>query len=76
MSDLFGENNEVIRTLGFYQPYCTAMLHGKVETRWIIEGRTPPMPLGKYLLYSTKKSLGKQGVGILDKKYHSKIIYV
>lgn len=54
--DLFGNNaNEVIRTIGFYQPFCTAMLHGKIETRWVRKGRKPSMPLGKYLMYSTKK---------------------
>lgn len=51
---LFPEN-ETIRTLGFYQPFCSLMLHGKKETRWVREGRKPPFPLGKYLLYSTKK---------------------
>src|SRR5690348_11535546 len=55
-ANLFGvKEDEIIRTLGFFQPFCTAMLHGKIETRWIRKGRKPPMPLGKYLLYSTKK---------------------
>lgn len=56
MTDLFGnEQKERMRTIGFFQPFCTAMLHGKVETRWVREGRKPPMPLGEYLLYSTQK---------------------
>lgn len=46
---------EIIRTLGFYQPFCTLMLYGKIETRWVREGKKPPFPLGKYLLYSTKE---------------------
>jgi hypothetical protein len=45
----------MIRTLGFYQPFCSLMLYGKLETRWIRVGKKPPFPLGKYLLYSTKK---------------------
>lgn len=53
--DLFGsEQIEVIRTLGFYEPFGSLMLHGKIETRWVREGRRPPFPLGKYLLYTTK----------------------
>ncbi len=54
MADLFG--NEVIRTLGLYQPYAQLMLHGKIESRWIKMGKKPPFPLGRYLLYATKKS--------------------
>lgn len=59
MTDLFGNifsENEIIRTLGFYQPFCSLMIHGKIETRWVTDGRKPPFPLGKYLLYSTKAS--------------------
>lgn len=47
-------NEEIIRTLGFYQPYCSLMLHGKIETRWVREGKKPPFPKGKYIFYSTK----------------------
>lgn len=57
MTDLFGDNllgKEVIRTLGFYQPFCSLMIYGKIETRWVTDGRKPPFPLGKYILYSTK----------------------
>ncbi len=48
---------EKIRTLGLYQPYATLMLppYNKVETRWVIKGRKPPFPLGKYLIYATQK---------------------
>lgn len=55
MSDLFG--NEIIRTLGLYQPYATLMLppYNKVETRWVRRNKKPPFPLGKYLIYATKK---------------------
>ena len=55
---LFGDirDPEIIRTMGFYQPFATAMLHGKVETRWVQKGKKPPFPLGKYLMYSTRKS--------------------
>lgn len=52
--------NEIIRTLGLYQPYASLMLHGKIETRWVSNERTPPFPLGKYLLYSTKKAYKEQ----------------
>lgn len=44
-----------IRTIGQYQPFCSLMRHGKIETRWIRYGKKPPFPLGKYLGYSTKK---------------------
>lgn len=46
---------EQIRTLGLYQPYATLMLHGKIESRWIRKGKKPPFPLGKYMIYSTKR---------------------
>ncbi len=54
--NLFNEpEKEIIRTIGFYQPYCSLMLHGKVETRWVRAGKKPPFPLGKYVGYSTKQ---------------------
>lgn len=53
MKDLF--NHEVIRTLGMYWPFSVMMLHGKIETRWVRNGKKPPFPLGKYLIYTTKK---------------------
>jgi len=61
MADLFG-NNEKIRTIGLYQPFCTAMLHGKVETRWIRKGKKPPFPLGQYVFYSTQKPCTEQNL--------------
>ena len=45
----------LVRTLGLYQPFATLMLHGKVETRWVRKGKKAPFPLGRYLIYSTKK---------------------
>lgn len=51
---------EKIRTLGFYQPYGSLMLHGKVETRWVKTGKKPPFPLGKYLFYTTQKKATKE----------------
>lgn len=53
---LFNDIPEKVRTLGFYQPFCSLMIHGKIETRWVREGKKPPFPLGKYLFYSTAKS--------------------
>lgn len=55
MADLFG--NEIIRTLGLYQPYAGLMLppYNKIETRWIADNHKPPFPLGKYLIYATQK---------------------
>lgn len=50
--DTFKSYN-IIRTLGFYQPFCSLMFHGKLETRWVRKGRKPPFPLGRYLFYST-----------------------
>lgn len=59
MNELFGNmiptEVPVIRTLGFYQPFCSLMFHGKIETRIVMLGRKPPFPLGKYLFYSTKE---------------------
>lgn len=49
-----------IRTLGLYQPYASLMLHGKVESRWVKAGKKPPFPLGKYMIYSTKKSYSEK----------------
>ncbi len=49
-------NDAKIRTLGFYQPFGSLMLHGKIETRWVRKGKKPPFPLGKYLFYTTQKS--------------------
>lgn len=49
-----------VRTLGFYQPFCSLMLHGKKETRWVREGKKPPFPLGEYLFYSTKNPCANQ----------------
>lgn len=48
------QGNIEIRTLGFYQPFCSLMFHGKLETRWVRKRRKPPFPLGQYLFYSTK----------------------
>lgn len=52
--------SEILRTLGFYEPFCTLMLHGKIETRWVRAGRKPPFPVGKYLLYTTKQAAGEK----------------
>lgn len=53
---LFGDPiAEPIRTMGFYEPFCSLMLKGKIETRWVREGKKPPFPKGKYLMYATKK---------------------
>lgn len=52
--DLFG--NEVIRSLGLLQPYASLMiLKDKLETRWVLNGKKPPFPRGKYLIYSCKR---------------------
>lgn len=45
-----------MRTLGFWQPYGSLMLKGKIETRVVEVGRKPPFPLGDYLFYTTQKS--------------------
>lgn len=44
-----------IRTLCFYLPFGSLMLHGKIETRWVREGRKPPFPKGKYVFYTSKR---------------------
>lgn len=53
-------NTEKIRTLGFYQPYGSLMIHGKKETRWVRIGKKPPFPLGKYLIYTTQNPATKE----------------
>jgi hypothetical protein len=68
MSDLFGHYK--IRTLGLYQPYASLMLHGKIESRWVEEGKKPPFPLGKYLIYSTKKSYSVESFKHLSGEYY------
>lgn len=60
MNDLFGGRPEILRTIGFYQPFCSLMLHGKVETRWVRVGRFPAFPLGKYIGYCTHKFCNSQ----------------
>lgn len=52
--NIFGQYDNVIRTIGFYQPFCSLMLHGKVETRWVRKGRFAAFPLGAYIGYGTK----------------------
>lgn len=66
MTDLFGNNDvkvtleQPIRTLGFYEPFCSLMAHNKIETRWVKSGKKPPFILGKYLLYTTKEPAGER----------------
>ena len=62
MNNLFGDDNPVIRTLGFYPPFGALMLHGKIETRWVEDGRKPPFPEGKYLIYNTKSGCDKETI--------------
>lgn len=54
-AEIFPPTVQKIRTLGLYQPFAGLMLHGKIETRMVIIDKKPPFPLGKYLIYSTKK---------------------
>lgn len=49
------EENQQVRTIGFYQPFGSLMLHGKIETRWVMTGKKPPFPKGKYVFYTTQK---------------------
>ena len=69
--DLFGY--EKIRTLGLYQPFATLMLHGKVETRWVIYGKKAPFPLGMYLIYSCQKAYDMDFIEGLTGKYTREI---
>ncbi len=48
MKELF--KNETIRSLSWYQPYASLMLHGKIETR-----RYPTNVRGKVLICACKK---------------------
>lgn len=57
MQDLFGNQNDVIRSLGLFQPYCSLMwTHDKLETRWVLRGKKPPFPKGKYMIYACKRA--------------------
>jgi hypothetical protein len=49
--------DDKIRSIGLYQPFGSLMLpeYNKLETRWVREGRVPSFPLGKYLIYTTKR---------------------
>lgn len=51
-----------IRMLAMYQPFCSLMLHGKVETRIVRLGKKPPYPKGRYVLYTTKKKATAQEI--------------
>jgi hypothetical protein len=64
-------NSPIIRTLGLYQPYATLMLHGKIETRWVRDGKKPPFPLSQYLIYSTKKYYTSEEFSNIAGKYAS-----
>lgn len=46
---------EKTRTLGLYQPFASLMAYGKIETRFVRNGKKPPFPLGQYLIYSCRK---------------------
>lgn len=64
--NLFGQQEPPkIRTLGWWQPFGSLMLHGKVETRIVAAGKKPPFPLGQYLMYTTKKPMLKRDVEIM-----------
>lgn len=56
------ETSEKIRTLGFYEPFGSLMLHNKVETRWVRKGKKPPFPLSKYLFYTTQQPCSNKDV--------------
>jgi len=62
----------LIRTLGLYQPYASLMLHGKIESRWVENGKKPPFPLGTYLIYSTKKEYTVEEFRRLSGQWHQK----
>lgn len=55
--DLFGDTDQQFRALGWWQPFGSLMLppYLKIETREINGNRKPGFPLGKYLIYTTKK---------------------
>lgn len=63
--DLFGTDIKIkIRTLGYYQPFGSLMLHGKVETRWVKIGKKPTFPVGEYVFYTTK--IAVNGLRLMD----------
>lgn len=69
-------SQEVIRTIGLYQPYATLMLHGKIETRWVAQGKKAPFPQGKYLIYSTKKAYSWDNFKELSGEYFEKAMRI
>lgn len=66
----------MIRTLPLYQPYASLMLHGKIETRWVNKNKKPPFPLGKYIIYSTKKSYSWDSFKELSGEYFEKAMRI
>jgi hypothetical protein len=65
---LFPET-ETIRCLGMHQPFASLMLHGKFETRWVAAMKSPPFPLGKYLLYTTDSGYDKKAMLHISGEY-------
>ena len=66
---------ERIRTIGLYSPFARLMLHDKVETRWVKKNKKPPFPLGKYLIYATKKSYTRWEMYHISGERHLSWIY-
>lgn len=64
----------VIRTLGLYQPFAGLMLYGKIETRWIRADIKPPFPLGKYLIYATKKKYNLDVLSVICGDQHKRVV--
>lgn len=53
-----------------YQPFCSLMItKDKLETRWVLNGKKPPFPLGKYMIYACKKMLKPEEVARISGPY-------
>lgn len=75
MQDLFG--NHFIRSLGLYQPYASLIFtHDKLETRWVINGKKPPFPKGKYMIYACKRAYAPHEVRHISGGYLDPDIWI
>ncbi len=65
-----------IRTIGLCQPFASAMLYGKIESRWVKDGHKPAFPLGLYMIYSTQKGYTASQIKDISGQHASYLFHV
>jgi len=65
-----------IRTIGLCQPYASAMLYGKIESRWVKDGHKPSFPVGMYMIYSTKRGYTASEIKAISGQHASYLFHV